>query len=102
MTMHIQTPVIDPATAVIATLRREILNIDQAAKSDNDPAEQAAWVRWNAANAALAHTEPTTIDGVISYLQYIIDEDDNGTDLSCLVSMLSAAVRGLQKMRAAS
>lgn len=102
MNVHTQVPVIDPATVVIAALRREVAVIDRAGAVEDEPTEHAAWARWSAANALLERTDPTSIDGVISYLRYVIEEDDKGTDISCLVPMLHAAVRGLCKMREAA
>lgn len=90
---------IDPVTVSIATLRLEEGKIDRAAEIGDEEAERIAWEEWNKANDVLRNTEPTSLDGVISALLYIIEEDEDGTDITCFIPTMQAAIRGLRKMR---
>lgn len=99
------TPALDPVT--IALSRYIGANAawasvyGQLAEGDDEAYALLLEKEMAEANEALKSAEPTSLEGVIATLRYIIEEEENGVDITCFIPMMESAIRGLNKMRRA-
>lgn len=92
----------DPARAAVVRHRMALELSYRVSDNKIEGAELLAHAECVQSLEALNTTEPTTIDGVIAYLDYLIEEINEGCDIDGYGGMLESAIRGLRKMRAQS